>query len=70
MKLIFALAAAGFMSSLMVTTPASAQKDPACMEKCNRSIVAAGGGMQARGTAQAVRACIAGCPKAGTGKAK
>ena len=70
MKLIFAIAAAGIMMSLTLPTPASAQKDPACMEKCNRSNVAAGGSMQARGTAQAVRACIAGCPKAGAGKAK
>ena len=70
MKLIFALAAAGFVSTLTVPTPASAQKDPACMEKCNRSNIAAGGGMQARGTAQAVRACIAGCPKAAGGKAR
>lgn len=70
MKLIFAIAAAGIMMSLTLPTPASAQKDPACMEKCNRSNIAAGGGMQARGTAQAVRACIAGCPKAGAGKAK
>ena len=70
MKLIFAIAAAGVMMSLTLPTPASAQKDPACMEKCSRSNVAAGGGMQARGTAQAVRACIAGCPKAGAGKAK
>ena len=44
MKLIFALAAAGFVSTLTVPTPASAQKDPACMEKCNRSNIAAGGG--------------------------
>jgi hypothetical protein len=70
MKLIFAIAAAGIMMGLTLPTPANAQKDPACMEKCNRSNVAAGGGMQARGTAQAVRACIAGCPKAGAGKAK
>jgi hypothetical protein len=70
MKLIMALASAGIMVSLTVPTPASAQKDPACMEKCNRSNIAAGGGTQARGTAQAVRACIAGCPKAGAGKAK
>ena len=70
MKLIIALAAVGFVSTLTVPTPASAQKDPACMEKCNRSNIAAGGGMQARSTAQAVRACIAGCPKAAGGKAK
>ena len=70
MKLIFAFAAAGIVASLTITTPASAQKDPACMEKCNRSNVAAGGGMQKRGTAEAVRACIAGCPKAGAAKAK
>jgi hypothetical protein len=69
MKLIFALAAAGFMTSLMVASPASAQKDPACIEKCNRDNKVAGGGRQARGTGQAISACIAGCP-AGKAKAK
>ena len=64
MRLMIALAAAVFMSSLVGATPASAQKDPACIEKCNRSNVAAGGGMQARGTAQAVRGCIQACPAA------
>jgi len=69
MKLIFALAAASFISGLIVATPASAQKDPACMEKCNRDNKVAGGGRQARGTGQAISACIAGCP-AGKAKAK
>jgi hypothetical protein len=64
MKFLFAVAAAGILSSLTAITPANAQKDPACMEKCNRQNIAAGGGQQARGTAQAVRACIAGCPPA------
>jgi hypothetical protein len=70
MKLIFALAAAGFVSSLMVTTPASAQKDPACMEKCNRDNPRTDPGLfqQQRGTA--VRNCIQACPKAGAAKAK
>ena len=38
MKLIIALAAAGLVSSLttIASTPAHAQKDPACVEKCNR----------------------------------
>ena len=67
MKLIFAVAAAGLIWTLMVPTSASAQKDPACIEKCNRSNVAPGGGRQARGTAELVRSCIAGCPR---GKAK
>jgi hypothetical protein len=69
MKLIIALAATGFVSSLMMATPASAQKDPACIEKCNRDNKVAGGGRQARGTGQAISACIAGCPAA-KGKAK
>ena len=64
MKLIFALAAEGFISGLVVTTPASAQKDPACIEKCNRDNKVSGGGRQVRGTGQAVGACIAGCPAA------
>ena len=68
-RLAVALIAAGFVASFAAVTPANAQKDPACIEQCNRSNVA-GGGMQSRGTAQAVRACIAGCPKAGAGKAK
>jgi hypothetical protein len=70
MKLIFALAAAGLISTLTVPTPASAQKDPACIEKCNRDNKVAGGGRQVRGTAELVRSCIAGCPKAASGKAK
>jgi hypothetical protein len=69
MKLIISLAAAGLVSSLTVIGPANAQKDPACMEKCNRNLKTAGGGLQTKGTAQAVRACIQACPKA-TGKAK
>jgi hypothetical protein len=70
MKIAVTLIAAGFVASFAAVTPANAQKDPACIEKCNRSNIAGGGGMQSRGTAQAVRACIAGCPKAGAGKAK
>ena len=35
------------------------------MEKCNRSNIAAGGGMQARGTAQAVRALYRRLPQGG-----
>ena len=70
MKIAFAVMAAGFVASLSAVTPANAQKDPACIEKCNRSNVAGGGTMQTRGTAQAVRACLASCPKAGAGKAK
>jgi hypothetical protein len=71
MKLIIAMAVASILSSLTVIAPASAQKDPACQEKCTRDNQAAGGGMQARGTAQAIRACIARCPPAkASGKAK
>jgi hypothetical protein len=69
MKLIFALAAAGFISSLMATTPASAQRDPACMEKCNRDNPRGPGlHQQQRGTA--VRMCVQACPKAGAAGAK
>ena len=64
MKMLFAIATAGIMMSLTVPTPASAQKDPACIEKCNRDNKVAGGGRQVRGTGQAVSACIAGCPAA------
>jgi hypothetical protein len=72
MKLIIALAAAaGVVWSLTAIMPAHAQKDPACMEKCNRDNVAAGGVAQKRGTPEAVRACIASCPRAkASGKAK
>ena len=55
MKLIIALAAAGIVSSLTVITPANAQKDPACMEKCNRDNRVEGGGRQARGTGQLIK---------------
>jgi hypothetical protein len=70
MKMLFALAAAGLVSTLMVMTPASAQKDPACMEKCNRDNPRTDPGLfqQQRGTA--VRNCIQTCPKAGAAKAK
>ncbi len=46
MKLITALAAAGILSFLTVVTPANAQKDAACTEKCNRDNLAAGAGYQ------------------------
>jgi hypothetical protein len=69
MKMILALTAAAVLSSLTAITPANAQKDPACMEKCNRENKASGGSMPVRGEAQRVRACIAGCPNA-SGKAK
>ena len=43
MKLIFVLAAAVVISSLTEIAPANAQKDPACIEKCNRDNKVAGG---------------------------
>jgi len=64
MKLIIALAAAGIVSSLTAITPAHAQKDPACVEKCNRDNKAAGGVRQVRGTSQLIKACISACPSA------
>ena len=67
MKLIFALAAAGFISTLTVPTPASAQKDPACIEKCNRDNKVAGGGAAGGGGRHAggrIGACIQTCPAA------
>jgi hypothetical protein len=65
MKLIIALAAAGFVLSLTAITPVNAQqKDPACIEKCNRANKTEGGGRQARGTGQAISSCIAACPDA------
>jgi hypothetical protein len=71
MKIIIAVAAAAVASTLMAITPANAQKDPACIEKCNRDNKVAGGGRQARGTGQAINACVAACPAAKTsGKAK
>ena len=72
MKLIIALAAAGLVSSLtaIAPTPAYAQKDPACTEKCNRENRTGGGGMQQRGTAERIRACLAACPAAGAAKKK
>ena len=39
MKLFIGLAAAaGLLAYLTIITPASAQKDPACTEKCDREI--------------------------------
>ena len=70
-KIVISLAAAGFVLSLSTTTPANAQKDPACTEKCNRENKASGGGMPVRGTAERIRACITACPRAATsGKTK
>ena len=70
MKLIFVLAAAVVISSLTEIAPANAQKDPACIEKCNRDNKTAGGGRQVRGTGQAIGACIAACPAAKAGGKK
>jgi hypothetical protein len=42
MKLVLALAAAGIMLMLTAIAPANAQKDPACVEKCNRGNLAGG----------------------------
>ena len=64
MKLIIAFAAAGIVSCLTVITPAQAQKDPACVEKCNRENKVEGGGRQVRGTGQRIRACTSACPAA------
>ena len=56
---------------LTIISPASAQKDPACTEKCNRENKASGGGMPVRGTVERIRACLAACPRAqASGKAK
>jgi hypothetical protein len=64
MKLIIALAAAGLVSSL-TAMPAHAQKDPACVEKCNReSKPARGGPQQIRSNASQTGACVAACPAA------
>ena len=70
MKLIIALAAAGLVLSL--TTPAHAQqKDPACVEKCNReSKPARGGPQQIRSNASQTGACVAACPAASAAKKK
>jgi hypothetical protein len=74
MKLIIALAAGGLVSSLttIAPTPAHAQKDPACVEKCNRENKTAGGGpMQVRSNASRIGACTAACPPAkASGKTK
>ena len=69
MKVITALAAAGILSFLTVVTPANAQKDAACTEKCNRDNLAAGGGQQSRGTAQAIE-CVPGKLPSRTGEWK
>jgi hypothetical protein len=65
MKLIIALAAAGIVSSLAVTTPALAQKNSACVEKCNREIAYSRGGPQdIRSVGNRRSACIQACPAA------
>jgi hypothetical protein len=71
MRRIIALAVAAAVSSLAGMTPASAQKELACIEKCTRENTVSGGARQTSGTAQRVRACIASCPRAkAAGKAK
>jgi hypothetical protein len=74
MKLIIALTAAGLVSSLttIAPTPAHAQKDPACVEKCHReSKPARGGPQQIRSNANRTGACVAACPPAkASGKAR
>jgi hypothetical protein len=70
MKQIIVLAATGIVLSLTAITPANAQKNPACIEKCNRDNKVAGGGMQTRGTGQAIAACNARCPPAGKASGK
>jgi hypothetical protein len=73
MKLIIALAAAGLVSSLtaIAPTPANAQKDPACVEKCNReSKPARGGPQQIRSNASRTGECVAACPAASAAKKK
>jgi hypothetical protein len=63
MKLIVALAAAAVISTLTAITPATAQKDPTCIEKCNRDNPGSTSATK-RGVGGAVRACIQACPKA------
>jgi hypothetical protein len=55
MKLSIALVAAGLVSSLtaIAPTPAHAQRDPACVERC-----------LGRDTSERTGACIAACPAA------
>jgi hypothetical protein len=39
MKTCIAVVVASFLASIVMIAPATAQKDPACMEKCTRSNV-------------------------------
>jgi hypothetical protein len=64
MKLIVALAAAAVISTLTAITPATAQKDPTCIEKCNRDNPEATRPGGSRATGSALRSCIQACPKA------
>jgi hypothetical protein len=63
MKLMV-ISAAVVTMSMSAVMPAAAQRDPACIEKCNRANPRPPGfsGMREHGTA--VRTCIQGCPKA------
>jgi hypothetical protein len=68
MKLIVALAAA-VISMLAAITPAAAQADPACLEKCNRDnpgYKSGPGSTKTRGNAEQIRDCVAACPRAKT----
>jgi hypothetical protein len=61
---VFLISAAALTMSMLNIAPAAAQKDPACMEKCQRANPRTDPSMfqQQRGTA--VRNCIQACPRA------
>jgi hypothetical protein len=70
MKLIITVAAAAVVATwtLTASTPATAQKDPACREKCIRDNQRSGGTTQTKASISAVRACVANCPAAKSGQ--
>jgi len=69
---VFSMMHAPLRSVILAPGPAfRAKPNTRTMEKCNRDNVSSGGGMQTRGTAERVRACISACPPAkASGKAK
>jgi hypothetical protein len=65
MKLLL-ISAAALTLSMLTVTPAAAQKDPACMEKCNRDNPR-DAGLHQQQRATAVRNCVQACPRATSG---
>ena len=64
---VFLISAAALAMSILTVPPAAAQKDPACMEKCNRDNPR-DAGLHQQQRATAVRNCVQACPRSHVGR--